>query len=558
MAPPARRGPVDPRLLRYARSSRGFLALSAVITLAQTACIIAFAWLVTALVTGVIDRGIDERFAPQLGALAGVILVRAALVWALERVGAAAAARTGSQLRTAFVDAISRLGSPWLARQNSAALTVTAGHGLDALDVYVARFVPQLVASVIATPIIVAVMWFQDWPSGLTALITLPLIPIFMILIGLATRTVQTRQWRTLHALAARFADTVEGLGTLRLFGRERRAVTNIQTVSDDYRRETMRVLRVTFLSGFMLEFLSSIAVAIIAVSIGLRLLAGDMVLSTGLFVLLLAPEAFLPVRQVGVQFHAAAEGVTATEDVFAVLDEARAVTASAPSPAAGLAPSAADATVTVQGLRVRRDSLLPPVSFTATPGSVTLVRGPSGAGKSSILAALRGAADFEGSVRVDDVDVTTLDPSSWLAWADQRPGLIAGSVADNVALGATEARQADVEWALQTAVAVDVDADLALGVQGAGLSGGQAQRVAVARALYRHRQGTARVIALDEPSSALDAATEAELWRGLRELADDGATVILVSHRRSAAAIADTIVDVSPAPAASEQEVAR
>ena len=204
---------------------------------------------------------------------------------------------------------------------------MTAGHGLEALDQYFAKYLPQLVLTVIATPVIVVVMWWQDWPSGLTAVITLPLIPIFMILIGIATRTVQRKQWQTLQHLAARFADTVQGLATLRLFGRERRAASQIEVTADQYRRETMKVLRYSFLSGFAMELLSSLAVALIAVAVGFRLLAGDMSLEVGLFVLLLAPEAFLPIRQVGVQFHAASEGVAATEDVFAVLDEGLAST---------------------------------------------------------------------------------------------------------------------------------------------------------------------------------------------------------------------------------------
>ena len=167
-------------------------------------------------------------------------------------------------------------------------------------------------------------MWWQDWISGLTVLLTLPLIPLFMVLIGLATRSVQQRQWKTLHQLAARFADTVQGLATLKVFGRQHRAAASIASVTERYRRETMKVLRVSFLSGFALEFLASISVAIIAVSIGFRLLDGSLALVVGLFVLLLAPEAYLPLRQVGVQFHAAAEGVAATDDVFEVLDAAR------------------------------------------------------------------------------------------------------------------------------------------------------------------------------------------------------------------------------------------
>ena len=197
-----------------------------------------------------------------LGVLTLVVVVRAAMVWATERISARAAARVGSQLRTALITAISARGSAWLDSQNSAQLTLTATRGLGALDAYFGRFLPQLVATIVTTPILVAIMWFQDLPTGITLIITLPLIPLFMILIGLATRAVQEKQWSTLQKLAVRFADTVQGLSTLKVFGRQHRAAASIEKVTDTYRGETMRVLRVSFLSGFALEFLASISVA--------------------------------------------------------------------------------------------------------------------------------------------------------------------------------------------------------------------------------------------------------------------------------------------------------
>lgn len=550
--PPSSGKPVDPRLLRYARASRWFFAAVAAIALAQTAVIVAFAWLLTRAVTDAIDGMPLAALTPTLGALALVVAARALLLWAREAVAARAAARVQSQLRAALVDAIGTLGPEWLAGRNSASLAVIAGRGLDALEAYFGRYLPQLVQTVVATPLILAVMWWADWISGLTVLLTLPLIPIFMVLIGLATRAVQQRQWRTLQRLAARFADTVQGLSTLKVFGRQHRAAASIERVTDDYRRETMRVLRVSFLSGFALEFLASISVAIVAVSIGFRLIDGALALGVGLFVLLLAPEAYLPLRQVGVQFHAAAEGIAATDDVFDVLDAARArgprpvSGASAPSPA-----SRADGTAPVlrlDAVRVRRgERQLPPVGLTAAPGSVTLIEGPSGAGKSSLFAALRGVAAFDGDASWDGVDVRALASSDWLAWAGQPPGLMTGTIGDNVALGDPVPDAAVVRRALGLACAGGLDPAHGLGVQGSGLSGGQAQRVAVARAYYRHLRGAAPVIALDEPSSALDPETEHRLWRGIRLLADDGATVLLVSHRTSARAIADDVVRLEP-----------
>jgi ATP-binding cassette subfamily C protein CydD len=546
--------PVDPRLLRYAGAARGFLAASALIGVVQTAVVIVFAWLLTDAVTGAL-AGRDVT--ASLLWLLAVALLRGLLIAASDAAGTRAAAKTGMQLRAALIRAVGRLGPGWLAQRNRTALAITAGHGLEALDSYFARYIPQLVLTVIATPVVLAVMWWQDWPSGLTAAITLPLIPLFLILIGIATRTVQQKQWHTLQRLAVRFADTVQGLATLRLFGREQRAADRIESTSDDYRRETMKVLRFSFLSGFAMELLASLAVALIAVSVGFRLLSGDLSLEVGLFVLLLAPEAFLPIRQVGVQFHAAAEGVAATEDIFAVLDEAGAQpdrvhnSSRTGAAAAGTAVveadrevleelRTADAVLVVDALRVRD---LPSVSFATEPGRITLIEGPSGVGKSSLLAALRGAAEFSGAASFGGRDVRQLAPADWLAWAGQAPGLLRGTVGDNVALGDPTPDAVGIRSALDAACAETIDPALELGVQGAGLSGGQAQRVAVARALYRHAQDPRRVLALDEPSSALDVETEARLWATLCERADAGATILLVSHRRSARDIADQVI---------------
>lgn len=536
-ARPRRQGPVDPRLLRYARASRGFLAITAAIVLAQTGVIVGFAWALTSALVGAIEGEPLPRLWPLIGAASALVVVRALLVLASERVSARGGAAASLQLRDALVRAVGRLGPGWLGPRNAASLAVTAGHGLEALDAYFGRYLPQLVATAVTMPIVVGAITLADPLSGVTVILTLPLIPLFMVLIGLATRAVQRRQYDTLGRLASRFADTVEGLGTLKAFGRERRAADAIEGVTRQYKRETMSVLRVSFLSGFALEFLASISVAIVAVTIGFRLLAGEMDLLVGLFVLLLAPEAYLPLRQVGVQFHAAAEGVAATDEIFAVLDAAG---SAPPAPSRG----ASGAQIEARGLAVRRgERMLPPVDLAVEPGRVTWLRGPSGAGKSSVVAALLGFAPYEGTILVDGAPSD--DARASIAWAGQRPGLIAGTVAANVALGAADPDAALVRSCL-TQAHTDMPPDLELGAGGAGLSGGQASRVAIARALYRLRATRARVLVLDEPSSALDAETEAALWRSIRRVADDGAGVLLVSHRASAATIADDIVTIT------------
>ncbi|SDG85675.1 thiol reductant ABC exporter subunit CydD [Microbacterium sp. 77mftsu3.1] len=534
-----RQPPVDPRLWRYAAASRSFFVVIALLSLLQTAVIVGFAFFTT---RAIVDAIAGADLAGTLLALAGIVVARSVLALIRERVAARASARVESQLRAAVLDGVAQLGPEWTASRSTSHLALVAGRGLDALEPYVGRYLPQLVQTVIATPILVAAMWSADAISGLTVLLTLPLIPIFMILIGLATRSVQRRQWETLTRLATRFSETVQGLSTLTVFGRQRRAADAIERVTDDYRRETMTVLRVSFLSGFALEFLASISVAIVAVAIGFRLIDGSLTLSVGLFVLLLAPEAFLPLRQVGVQFHAASEGVAATRDVFAVLDDAAAASADiAPAPA----PTGTDHVLRVRDVRVRD---LPPVTLDARSGEIVLIEGPSGAGKSSLLHALLGFAPATGRIEFDGVAASSLAPSAWLGWAGQRAGLAAGTVAQNIRLGDDDMPERTVREALALVGLGALDPARMLGVQGAGLSGGQAQRVAVARALARHLRGHAPVLALDEPSAALDADAEAHLWRSLRQVADAGALIVLVSHRESARGIADRVVRLSGA----------
>lgn len=529
--------PVDPRLVRYASASRSFFAVSAAVVLAQTGVVVGFAWALTSALVGAIDGRPIGELTGFVAAAAALVVVRGLLIAASERVSARGAAAASLQLRERLVSAVTTLGPGWLGRRNAASLSVTAGHGLEALDAYFGRYLPQLVATAITTPILIGAIALADPLSGLTVVLTIPLIPLFMVLIGLATRAVQKKQYGTLGRLAARFADTVEGLGTLKAFGREHRAADTIEKVTRDYKRETMTVLRVSFLSGFALEFLASISVAIIAVTIGFRLLSGDLSLLVGLFVLLLAPEAYLPLRQVGVQFHAASEGVAATEEIFDALDAARlAPTAEAPAPAAGTV-------LELRDVRVDRGAhRMPTVSLSVGPGEVVLVTGPSGVGKSSIVAALLGYAEHSGEIRLDGRPVAHARAA--VAWAGQRPGLVSGTVAENVALGADVDRDT-IATALADAGAADLDPATPLGAGGAGLSGGQAQRVAVARALCRSRTAGARILVLDEPSSALDADTEAHVWRTLRGEADAGAGVLLVSHRPSAREIADRVIDL-------------
>ncbi|ONI63745.1 thiol reductant ABC exporter subunit CydD [Leifsonia sp. ALI-44-B] len=563
--------PLDPRLLRYAKSARLFLVAGGAVGLATTGCIVAFAFLLTTLITRAIDGTPLDTLWPFVGALVAVILIRAVLVWANDALSARAAARVKSELRTQIVDATTTLGPAWMSGRSSSDIATLAGRGVDALDDYFSKYIPQLLLTAIATPVIVLSMFVTDWLSAVIVIVTLPLIPVFMILIGWATQAVQQRQWQALGRLSRGFVDTLGGLATLKIFGRQNRQVERMSRITREYRVETMKVLRVSFLSSFALELAASLSVAIVAVSVGLRLVDGSMLLPAGLFVLLLAPEAFLPIRQVGANFHAAAEGVTAADEAFAILDEARArrkghdaASESVVSGGAVVSDAADDGApdtdartgLSVTDLTVSYEEAVAVQNFSATFAacSLTVLSGPSGSGKSTIVAALNGFVPAEGRIAVDGREVASdrlVNDRAWLAWAGQKPGLIFGSVAENVALGDAQPDESLVRRSLERAAIADLDPRLELGVGGSGVSGGQAQRVAIARALYRLESRGCRVLVLDEPSSALDHATEARLIASLREVARAGVAVIVVSHRQAFLSAADVVVTIAPVSAA-------
>ena len=538
--------PFDPRLLRHSASARAMLAVGAVVGVVQTLALVAFCWSLTQLVVRAIGGADASALAPVLALAVGSAVVRGAAAWLLDVVGARGAARVTAELRRRALRAVADLGPAWMAGRSRGRLATIVGPGLDALDPYFARYVPQLILTALATPIVVTVLFAADPLTGVTVLATLPVIPVFMVLVGWATQEVQRRQWSRLTELASGFLDVVDGLSTLLVFGRARRQTARIRRVTEEHRVETMRVLRISFLSGFVLELAASLSVALVAVSVGVRLIGGQLDLEVGLFVLLLAPEAFLPIRQVGVQFHAAAEGVAAADDVLGILEEERAGRAARAVPWMAHATAPAGDALAVRDLSVSRGDrpVLAGIHATFPRGRVTAVTGPSGVGKSSLVAAILGQLPAGGAVGwVDDrdADSTPRPPvPAEIAWAGQRPGLVAGTVRENVALGVADPDDALVRRALALAAADGVDPDLVLGVGGQGLSGGQAQRVAVARAVHRALAVDCPLVLLDEPSSALDAATEERLARGIRALADQGRAVVVVTHRGALVRAAD------------------
>jgi thiol reductant ABC exporter CydD subunit len=546
----------DPRLLKYARTTRVYLLLSVLLGGVTALLVVAQAWLLADTVAGAFAHREDvAKLRAPIVLLLAAIVARATLGWCAERAAHRAAARAKSELRTALVAQIGALGPARLQHEPTGGLAVLATHGIDALDGYFSRYLPQVFLAVIVPVAVIAVVAGLDWISAAIIAVTIPLIPLFMALVGASTGERTERQIRTLQRLAGHFLDAVAGLPTLKVFGRAKAQAKAIGEMTDRYRLATMLTLRIAFLSSLVLELLATISVALVAVAVGLRLLGGHLDLRTALFVLVLAPEAYLPLRLLGSNFHASAEGMKAAEQVFAVLEQPlpprRAVTAP-PDPSATRL-SLDDVEVTYPG---RGHPALRPISFTVDPGEMVAVVGPSGCGKSTLLGVLLGLIPLDGgSVRVGGIGLHELDIDSWrsrLAWVPQHPYLFAASLVDNVRLGRPDAPPRDVAGAIAGAGLEEVvdrlprGLDTRLGERGAGLSAGERQRVALARAFLMD----APMLLLDEPTANLDGATEEAVLGGIRRLVV-GRTVLLVAHRPELVALADRVVSLVPEGAA-------
>jgi thiol reductant ABC exporter CydD subunit len=546
----ARPGAVDPRLLRYARATRPFLVALVVLGAITALLIIAQAWLLADVIAGALGShtGI-AGFTLPLVVLLGVVLGRAVVAWGRELLAHRASARAKAQLRAALLTHLGALGPKHLRERRAGELAVLATRGIDALDGYFSLYLPQLFLAVIVPAAVLVVIGDRDWISALIIAGTLPLIPIFMGLVGAATRDRMTLQVRTLHQLSGHFLDVVGGLSTLKVFGRAKAQIQTIGEVTDRYRQATISTLRVTFMSSLILELVATLSVALVAVEIGLRLMGGHLGLRTALFVLVLAPEAYLPLRLLGANYHASAEGMSAAREVFDVLET--------PLPTHGHrteTPNPALTGLSVQDLRVhypgRGEAAIDGISLVLEPQEILAVTGPSGCGKSTLLAVLLGFITPQGgSVRVGGCELADLDPDAWrqrVSWMPQRPHLFAASIAENIALGRPDATIAEIWDALEAAGLRNVvdgqpdGLDTVLGDRGAGLSVGERQRVALARAFLRD----APLLLLDEPTANLDGATENEVLAALRRLMR-GRSVVLVAHRPALVELADRVIEL-------------
>ncbi|GHA97838.1 MULTISPECIES: thiol reductant ABC exporter subunit CydD [Streptomyces] len=546
--------PIDPRLLRYARATRFFLAAVVGLGLVGAALVIAQAMLVAEVVVGGFEDGLTVAgLRTPLILLAAVALGRALVAWLTELAAHRASAAVKSELRGRLMARAAELGPEWLSGRRTGSLVALATRGVDALDDYFSRYLPQLGLAVVVPVAVLARIATEDWVSAAIIVVTLPLIPLFMILIGWATQSRMDRQWQLLSRLSGHFLDVVAGLPTLKVFGRAKAQAESIRAITSQYRQATLKTLRIAFLSSFALELLATLSVALVAVTIGMRLVHGELDLYTGLVILILAPEAYLPIRQVGAQYHAAAEGLSAAEEIFSVLETE--------PPARGSGDVPPSPRLELEGVTVRHAGRTEPsldsASLVVEPGETVALVGPSGVGKSTLLSVVLGFAQpDEGRVLVGGTDLSGLSAERWreqIAWVPQRPHLFAGTIEENVRLARPDADDDAVMAALREAGAYDFVAGLAdgprtlLGEDGAGLSAGQRQRLALARAFLADRP----LLLLDEPTASLDGETEAGIVDAVRRLAV-GRTVLLVVHRPALLSVADRVVTLEPRAAGS------
>ncbi|ERH20347.1 thiol reductant ABC exporter, CydD subunit [Actinomyces johnsonii F0542] len=554
--------------MRYARSARRYIAATAVTGMVTAVLVVAQAFLISGAVSRVTSEGASPTSVRGLVMALGAVVVARALVVLLQEAHAHRSA-TGTivELRRLVLEHTARLGPRWQALHGAETATLVT-RGLDDLEPYFTRYLPQLVLAATVTPATVLVLITQDWPAAVAVVCTLPLIPIFMILIGRMTQSVSQERLETMRVLGDQVLDLISGLPTLKALGRERGPAERVRSLGGAYRRTTMSTLRIAFLSGAVLEFITTLSVAIIAVEIGFRLVAGRLDLFTGLLVLMVAPEVYQPLRQVGFQFHASANGVAAAESVFEVLET--------PVPKRGTlpAPDLRTAGIELDAVSVAARGTWAPAGLSATirPGGLVALIGQSGAGKTTATQILLGLMPADrGQVRIvpdsghapqgGAVDLSEIDPATWweqIAWVPQRPTITPGTVLDNVAPGASVGDGVPDELA-EAARATGFDEVVAtlpqgwettVGSGGAGLSVGQRQRLALTRALY----STAPLVVMDEPTAHLDAASEAHVLTAVRALHASGRTVVVIAHRPALIALAEQAVVVESRPMQPEQ----
>jgi thiol reductant ABC exporter CydD subunit len=549
------------RLLQFNSSARRLHGLTVVLGALASAVVVAQALLLSRTISRVFLGGQSLNDVAQLlQALVGLALARAGLVWAGEISAQRLASLVKHALRAQLANHVLGLGPAYAGGEHSGELAHTLGEGVEALDEYLARYLPQLTLAGLAPLIVLAVVFPLDWLSGLVLLLTAPIIPVCMILIGSMAKALTERQWADLSRMSAHFLDVLQGLTTLKLFGRSRDQAAAIGQISARFGQATMQVLRVAFLSALVLELTASLSTAIVAVEVSLRLLHGALPFEQALAVLILAPEFYLPLRLLGARHHASMTGVEAAKRIFAILDTPlrNHQDTKTPSKQNSLVPwylgggSSASSAIRFENIHYAYDGGARPalrgLSFEIAQGETVALVGPSGAGKSTIAhLMLRFIEPDSGTITVGGRPVAALDRAAWraqIAWVPQRPYLFHGTIAENIRLAQPAASMAEVVAAAEAACAhafigaLPQGYDTPIGERGARLSGGQAQRLALARAFLKD----APILILDEPTAQLDSAHEDAIRDSIARLAR-GRNVLLIAHHLTLAASADRIL---------------
>ena len=540
--------PIDPRLLRYSRSSRGFILFLVLLSTLGALATLIQAFLITDLIISFFQR--HESFSDnqtQLTFLALIFIFRSGISYLSDRISSAASINIRSELRKSVLEKILKNEGTDTHELGTAGLSLLLTKGISGLDSYFGRFIPQLFIAVITPTFVAIVIAVTDIKSGLIVLCTLPLIPIFGILIGKFTAAATSKKWETLNLLGGYFLDLITGLTTLRVYGRHKLQNEKLQKTGDDYRHETMKVLRISFLSSLALELVATLSVALLAVTIGLRLVNGSISLSSGLLILIIAPEVYWPIRQVASYFHAASDGLEAFNKIYKILEKSEGLGNIEISEVLGITWS--QLTVNYPN---RNQVIIP--SGQLNTGEIHLLVGASGSGKSTLAQILMGfikpntgeilISTNQGSFSINEIKIESL--RSKLSWLPQEPKFPIASVSQILRHAKPNASEFDLIAALN---AVDLDvANLPNGLRTEvgniknPLSIGQLRKIALARALIKDAQ----LIILDEPTASIDDISEVQIQKVIEEQAKAGKGILLITHREALISGSQKLTDMA------------
>ena len=535
-------------LLRQVGSARIALVVTVALGLLAAAATIVQLVFLSKVVDRVFIEGVDlGEVRGLLLLLLGAAVVRSGLLWGREVCAQRGAVRVKSELRERLFAHVLSLGPSYTRGERTGELTTAAAEGIEKLDAYFGRYLPQTLLSVLVPLMIAGYVFPRDPSSALLLLVTGPVIPLLMVLVGSYAEEHTRRQWRALSRMGASFLDAMQGLSTLKVFGRSADESEKVARASEEFRKRTMKVLRYAFLSGFVLEFMTAAAIGLVAVTLGVRVISGNMPFEEAFLVLLLAPEFYRPLRELGVHRHAGMEGSAAADRIFEIL--------STPVPvrhgSGSHGPISDEPTIEFSGVCYTypgsNHAALSDLTLTLEAGTRTALVGRSGAGKSTLVNLLMRFVDLgSGVIRANGVEITDLPAKTWrenVALVPQRPHFFYGSVLENIRLARPEASREEVEKAAELAGAAEFIGRLpdgygtCIGERGARLSGGEAQRIAIARAFLK----AAPVLLMDEPTSSLDPESERLVRAALERLARDR-TVLIIAHRLNTVYKADRI----------------